>query len=143
MRADFTLWKNNDALNCTQKNNDALNCTQKNNDALNYTQKNNDALNYTQKNNESIFLAPIFLLTFYMNNEYALMHINQKIPSSDDFANILKLLYTLKTTTILESWIFLTVWPASSSQQSVLPLISLVVFLLYVSGDVVTSQFSC
>ena len=44
-----------------------------------------------------------------------------------------------KTTTILESWILLTVWPASSSQQSVLPLISLVVFLLYVSGDVVTS----
>ncbi len=32
-----------------------------------------------------------------------------------------------------------TVWPAKSSQQSVLPLISLVVFLLYVSGDVVTS----
>ncbi len=29
MRADFTLWKNNDALNCTQKNNDALNCTLK------------------------------------------------------------------------------------------------------------------
>ena len=95
MRADFTLWKTNDALNCTQKNNDALNCTQKNNDALNYTQKNNDALNYTQKNNESIFLVPIFLLTLYMNNEYALMHNTQKIPSSDDFANILELLYTL------------------------------------------------
>ena len=84
MRADFTLWKNNDALNCTQKNNDALNCTQKNDDALNYTQKNNDALNYTQKNNnalnytqkkyESNFLVPIFLLTLHINNEYALMH---------------------------------------------------------------------
>ena len=84
MRADFTLWKNNDALNCTQKNNDALN----------YTQKNNDALNYTQKNNEPIFPVPIFLLTLHMNNEYALMHITQKIPSSDDFANILELLYT-------------------------------------------------
>ena len=64
MRADFTLWKNNDALNCTQKNNDALNCTQ----------KNNDALNYTQKKYESIFLVPIFLLTLHMSNEYALMH---------------------------------------------------------------------
>ena len=95
MRADFTLWKNNDALNCTQKNNDALNCTQKNNDALNYTQKNNEALNCTQKNNEPIFPVPIFLLTLHMNNEYALMHIYLKIPSSDDFANILELLYTL------------------------------------------------
>ena len=71
MRADFTLWKNNDALNCTQKN--------------------NDALNYTQKKYESIFLVPIFLLTLHMNNEYALMHNTQKIPSSDDFANILEL----------------------------------------------------
>ena len=75
MRADFTLWKNNDALNCTQKN--------------------NDALNYTQKKYESIFPVPIFLLTLHMNNEYALMHNTQKIPSSDDFANILELLYTL------------------------------------------------
>ena len=75
MRADFTLWKNNDALN--------------------YTQKNNDALNYTQKKYESIFLVPIFLLTLHMNNEDALMHIYLKIPSSDDFANILELLYTL------------------------------------------------
>ena len=71
MRADFTLWKNNDALNCTQKNNDALNCT--------------------QKKYESIFLVPIFLLTLHMNDEYALMHNTQKIPSSDDFANILEL----------------------------------------------------
>ena len=85
MRADFILWKNNDALNCTQKNNEALNCTQ----------KNNDALNYTQKKYESIFLVPIFLLTLHMNNEYALMPIYLKIPSSDDFANILELLYTL------------------------------------------------
>jgi hypothetical protein len=30
-----------------------------------------------------------------MNNEYALMHIYLKIPFSDDFANILELLYTL------------------------------------------------
>ena len=85
MRADFILWKNNEALNCTQKNNEALNCTQ----------KNNEALNYTQKNNEPIFQVPIFLLTLHMNNDYALMHITQKIPSSDDFANILELLYTL------------------------------------------------
>ena len=30
-----------------------------------------------------------------MNNEYALMHKYLKIPSSDDFANILELLYTI------------------------------------------------
>ena len=34
-----------------------------------------------------------------MSNEYALMHIYLKIPSSDDFANILELLYTLKIIT--------------------------------------------
>ena len=61
MRADFTRWKNNEALNCTQKK------------------------------YESIFLVPIFLLTLHMNDEYALMHNTQKIPSSDDFANILEL----------------------------------------------------
>ncbi len=33
----------------------------------------------------------------------------------------------------------LTVWPASSSQQSVLPVISLAVLILYMSGGVVTS----
>ena len=67
--------------------------------------------------------------------------ISEKIPSSDDFANILELMYTLKIllSKTLESWFLLTVWPASSSQQSVLPLILLVVFLLYVSEGVVTS----
>ncbi len=88
--------ENNDTLICTQRNNEALIYSQKNNEALIYTQKNNDALIYTQKSNEANFPSANFpLRTLHMNNDYALMHITQKIPSSDDFANILELLYTL------------------------------------------------
>ncbi len=88
--------KNNEALTHTQENNEALICTQKNNEALIYTQKNNEALIYTQKSNEANFSSANFPLELcILNNDYALMHITQKIPSSDDFANILELLYTL------------------------------------------------
>jgi hypothetical protein len=91
-----------------------------------------------------IFQVPIFLWELCIWIMIMRLCISEKIPSSDDFANILELMYTLKillskTTITLESWFLLTVWPASSSQQSVLPLISLVVFLLYVSEGVVTS----
>ncbi len=79
-----------------------------------------------------------------LNNNYALCILLKEIPSSDDSANILELLYTFLSILLNKNYynlgrLVLLLFSLQVFTQSVLPLISLVVFLLYVFGGVVTS----